>query len=495
MGVGRRCVRYGSVSKSTGTINHSSSVCANHPIIISKNNNNYNKTATSFFSDYKKNEKEALLRALNNSDPTEQKMKGQGQEDDKINTKGRGGRSKKSTSRNGKSETTKKLTLDDFFSNLGKNKKSDSNDNTKIGKSAAAASTTTTKNQQNEKIASFFDDVDAIMAKKRNDEGKKGILDQINEPLSAKPKPSTSSTTSSSTTTTRTTTDMIRNNVESSAGQKSVFDMLPRKRITRSPNAFHEDTYDQYLEITEQALERMRKSKRTTISSSAQVDESIIEWLMADEPTVNYNLPLLEDAVVGGLSQEEGEDDSSSGEMLRRQCYDQKAKFLKHHNWDEEQHSMAFKLLVHVGRLSAKNATGIPLDVAWEKIKEMGAVPNADALSTYLYASSTFAVRPNTSTSSRGVSILDILSGTTGRKNDKEEENQGQNNINSAEETTFNTAEEVAIFNDILFGSTEQSASIRVRTLVGRGKTAEAELLLNSMPVRFFFFAFTLNDR
>ena len=86
---------------------------------------------------------------------------------------------------------------------------------------------------------------------------------------------------------------------------------------------------------------------------------------------------------------------------------------------------------------------------------------------------------------SRRGSILDILSGCTDKGLNKEKEETLDKNVNSNKETLFNTAEEVIIFNNVLYELTKQSGSIRIQILVGRSRTVEGELLLNSMAVSF----------
>jgi hypothetical protein len=220
----------------------------------------------------------------------------------------------------------------------------------------------------------------------------------------------------------------------------------------------------------------LRKHTKSPIDDERA--KSIIEWLKAEEPVIDCNLPSLDRVMNEGLSREE---ESGVGEAFRKELELQRQEIKDHYGWDEQQYTLAVKALTNLGGLCAKKASGAPLDIGWRKLKEAGFKMDKDMLHNYLYVSSTFSNR-SIQISSSGGSLIDFLksngnSDIANMQERPEEENQSQEKIN--------TASEVANVQDLLFKPTEQSTSIRVRTLVSLKRAKEAERVLDTIAVSF----------
>lgn len=111
---------------------------------------------------------------------------------------------------------------------------------------------------------------------------------------------------------------------------------------------------------------------------------------------------------------------------------------------NSHQRQLALRALSYMGDYCAKKQTSLPLYVAWDKIKEAGLTPRNHALSSYLYMLSS--------------------------QNDIDE-------IHSSSDGS-DIPGEVAMFHDIMYEPTENTVSIRIKSLVRQGKAAEAEDLL-----------------
>ena len=59
--------------------------------------------------------------------------------------------------------------------------------------------------------------------------------------------------------------------------------------------------------------------------------------------------------------------------------------------------------------MCAKKATGAPIDIAWQKLKEAGYEMEKDRIHNYLYVSATFSTRSIDLSSSGVPSIIDYL--------------------------------------------------------------------------------------
>jgi hypothetical protein len=385
------------------------------------------------FSDHRGAENEALFRALGKATTHETTS-------DEVKKK-------------------EKFTLDDFFSNMDASKSKTRRSNregSRSRKGPGKARTHTTENyaSTNEDLSSFFDEVNSIMKKNKMKLGKQesSVHDAKNESL------------------------LSSDGKESS--KFSIFDAIPPSK-PRSSNAYDEETFDQYTEMLERIISMpkfLRKHTKSPIDDERA--KSIIEWLKAEEPVIDCNLPSLDRVMNEGLSREE---ESGVGEAFRKELELQRQEIKDHYGWDEQQYTLAVKALTNLGGLCAKKASGAPLDIGWRKLKEAGFKMDKDMLHNYLYVSSTFSNR-SIQISSSGGSLIDFLksngnSDIANMQERPEEENQSQEKIN--------TASEVANVQDLLFKPTEQSTSIRVRTLVSLKRAKEAERVLDTIAVSF----------
>lgn len=266
---------------------------------------------------------------------------------------------------------------------------------------------------------------------------------------------------------------------ELSGTKISILDLLPKQK-SRSEEAFDEDAYCQYLELLEYitAQERFTKGRSLTEEES----QSVIDWLKAEEPVVKVGLPSLARLMDGALETENP--DRTQEDVLSEEVSNQKAKFIESQGWSKTQYDIAVGALAQIGNLSAKNAVGSPVEIAWHKAKEAGCISDKKMIETYLYVSSTFCLRALPPATSKGGSVLDFLGAGQAAVEEKEASPQ----VIAEDESTdpgIDTAAEVALIQDTLFDASEHSISLRVRVLVERGKALEAEHLLDTNPVSF----------
>lgn len=418
-----------------------------------------------WFSDHSVKEKEALLRALgpsqdsiskNEKDALTGSQSGGPAALDRDETKtSLAGEARKRTarpSRNG-DKAKKKTTLDDFFANLGSSGSKSARSNSPRERSFGKASSNQYGSSETKKvdISSFFDEVNEIMKKNRA-----GKQDTENKPPVKR--------------------DLFSLGRDRIPTRTSIFDMLPPPKI-RGPNAFEEDAFEQYSEMLETIMATpkfLRKHTKKPLEDDQA--KSVIEWLQTDEPVVSIKLPFLEKAMKEGLSSEE---EGKTLELFREDLAAQRTTFMEHHGWDLQQYKVAMGALRNMGNLCAKNATAPPLEIAWQKLKEAGYKMDQGVLYNYLYVSSTFSVRPMSSLSVKGGSVLDFLGGRT--DDNKESEDIGKEEDDA--EQPIDVPSEVAWCHDFLFEPSEQSTSIRVRMLVSQGKAKEAERLLDGNSV------------
>ena len=137
--------------------------------------------------------------------------------------------------------------------------------------------------------------------------------------------------------------------------------------------------------------------------------------------------------------------------------------------------------LLNMGALCVKRATSPPLEIAWQKLKEAGYPMDKKSLNNFLYVSSTFSTRPMETLFRKGGSVLDLLDGIDGKS--EEIKDSAEETIPDENEKKIDLASEIAMCHDLLFEPSEQSTSIRVRTLVSQGKAKEAENVLNKNAV------------
>ena len=133
---------------------------------------------------------------------------------------------------------------------------------------------------------------------------------------------------------------------------------------------------------------------------------------------------------------------------LQREHFSEKTEFKKN------QKELILRALTYIGDYCAKKGSSAPLHVAWDKMKEAGLIPRQNALGAYLYIMSSLP------------SILDSDSDTV-------EEFPSMDSYNPS-----NIAGEVAFYHDMLYKPTENTVTIRIKSLVEQGHATEAEKLL-----------------
>jgi hypothetical protein len=212
-----------------------------------------------------------------------------------------------------------------------------------------------------------------------------------------------------------------------------------------------EESYLQYVEIL---------AKLTIVDKISSVGAK--NWLLCKgDDNIQYHLPELSKIVKEGLAPMK-ENLSLMDEVER-----QRIKFRLQFDVSDKDYNQLQLILVLVGRICAKAGNALPLAVAWEKAKEAGISFGRDDLNTYLYVTTTYGAKPIPEDS-----IASIFQGTDFISSDAAAE------LESKASLEISVAEEIAAFYDALFESSEQSLSIRIKTLVHKGKLKEAEALL-----------------
>lgn len=411
----------------------------------------------------------------------------------------------------------KKLTLDEFFSNLEETKakelssqpntrkRSRSRISSKDGKLGDRQLRPPYNNDNHNSNAapaadmnSFFDEVNALMDRKGKEK----------EELHA--------------TTTSPTNEI--NSIDSNPNVRpSVSDLFPPISSAGNDSDLEDrnsvgyncsiESWDQYSDLIEEVIEgpkflarfHSKKSGNTSEDEAERVRQigEVVEWLRSKTPLIEAHLPTLIFALTGEVSNASDEPESEvtenggDGEMMtatdssytsRRELFrgeldSQRESFLNNVGWTKKQYEVATGALVAMGNLCAKNCTSPPLDVAWSKLKELGyPMKNKDVLHNYLYVASTFSL-PKRKFSLAGEiggdgsspSVLDLLYGTS----------DSSSTISSDDDLDdeIDLSAEVALCHDFLHEATEQSTGIHVRRLVELGKANEAELLLEATMV------------
>ena len=424
------------------------------------------------FSDESEKEKDALLRALRSSPTSKTTVTSEKRREknsfssgfDQQNVKNLSDdtierkpivRPKESLRGRKQRPRRKKTTLDDFFAEMGSSGSSGSNKQSqrKRERSLRAAIQTETKNSasvdKKVDIISFFDEVNTMVEKKKKSQPEENTDEQKR-----------------------------RNNFSENLPESSILDLMPPPK-SRSPNAYDEDLFHQYSDMLKEITSsRIFFFKRgCTIPRVSDTEAKlVIEWLESDEPVVECNLPLLGRAMSEVISEEDG-----VSEGLRSELRGQKKIFMEHLGWNHKQYSMAMGGLLNMGALCVKRATSPPLEIAWQKLKEAGYPMDKKSLHNFLYVSSTFSTRPMETLFRKGGSVLDLLDGIDGKS--EEIKDSAEETIPDENEKKIDLASEIAMCHDLLFEPSEQSTSIRVRTLVSQGKAKEAENVLNKNAV------------
>jgi hypothetical protein len=343
-------------------------------------------------------------------------------------------------------------------------------------------------------MSSFFDEVNAIVAKNKAKAAAEKEHQSPSSPHSSNSSPPSSSRVSvvdilppSSTTTTTTTTE-------------------------RSIDAYDEYSYDKYYDLLGETMDGprfLRKNTRSPLDDDQAA--SVIQWLQAEEPVVPINLPTLQSAWKKGNNSDNDNDNEDSttssqdtSKRFRNELLNQRNLLMEHYGWNDKQYSVAVGALTNMGNLCAKRATGPPLEVAWPKLKEAGYRMDKDTLHVFLYVSSTFSSLSSSrynqkTTRNRKHSVgsfLDDISNynspsttihSTTKNKSVVSNHPNTSKADEEEDDWIDVTTEVALCHDILFEPTEQSTSIRVRMLVSQGKAKEAEILLDSSMVSLFW--------
>lgn len=261
----------------------------------------------------------------------------------------------------------------------------------------------------------------------------------------------------------------------------SIFDVFPIPYVVEEtpPNAkaYDEEAYRQYRDMIDEILANDRYQRRHTKRPFTDDFLAPIKtWLQTAEPIVEYKLPLFQQCVEQGLDTTSQDDDAFRSELSA-----QRQAFLKEVALNDKQYQEAIVALVLIGNLCAKRARSLPLDVAWEKVKEAGMVFEKTALNSYLYSCTMYVGSNRGILFSAGDSVLDMLgsafSTTTTTKEPKSHESDDE------EKYVVNLPEEVATFHDLLYEPTEESFTIRIKALVAKGNARAAEALLNHFSV------------
>jgi hypothetical protein len=410
-----------------------------------------------WFSDNNRKEKDALFRALRpkgelNSGKTSLEI-----------------RDHASRVQPQRTNSGKVATFADFFADLGTPKNKDQGERRKgtVPASQPAGIQSNPKQTRTVDNGSFFDDVNTIMERNHA----KPSFEMSNTLSEAKDRGASPGSANRFT---------LDKHAHSPPTQRSIFDTFPVHK-PRSPNAYEEEAFDQYCEVLKQTMDNKKFLRgHTSKPLAGEKAQAVIDWLMSAEPTLECNLPLLDKAIKEGLSDEEL---SEATDVLRRELKSQQDTFKDHHGWDTEQYRIAVGALRNMGGICARNASAPPLDVAWQKLKEVGYKMDKESLNNFLYVSSTFSIRSAPSYGSKRGSVLDFLGGGGGYDLQDETEDETE----ESPKETADVAAEVALCHDFLFEPSEQSVSIRVRMLVAQGNARAAETLLDQNSVSPLF--------
>ena len=302
--------------------------------------------------------------------------------------------------------------------------------------------------------------------------------------------------------------------------ENSMFDGFLRHDVkTRDPDAFDEETFDQYREMIDEITKQKRFSKDHTNKPISQDNiKPVVDWLLKEKTIVKYELPTLLSAIEQGiatpLSFTKGEtshimDDTNqnvSGSSdnietaFRKELHMQKDRFLKTTKLSPEQYNLALRVLKLLSDRCAKQLKSAPIDIAWEKIKEAGMIPNEHIMSTYLYIVSTSSGSSLSLSSfmnskgQKGMSSLfsdpssvresdptmsDIFSSANLDDTGNDDQIESENIID--------VPQEVAVFHDMLYHPTEKSISLRVKGFVAKGDAKMAQEILDAFPVSMIF--------
>jgi len=291
------------------------------------------------------------------------------------------------------------------------------------------------------------------------------------------------------------------------APPRSIFDAFPLK--PHNPNAYEKQSFEQYRGVMEEILQSEKFGrKQTKRPIPDEVLLPVINWLLKDERTLNYEYSVLKDAEKNGITMTTVEDPSESGEKKSNmqkafrseistagtqahtfytQLKEQHEGFVGKVEFTPEQEEIAGRAFSTLASQCARNAKTVPLSIAWEKMKEAGMIPSNDTLNVCLFVTGTMATSGflssalNRSLSKLGgrkklSTVMSILGNDEDKGEGKDED----------EEDAVDFPTELALFHDLLYIPTEKSITLRVKRLVSIGDASGAEELLDSFPVSQF---------
>jgi hypothetical protein len=300
----------------------------------------------------------------------------------------------------------------------------------------------------------FFDEVDARIDAKRGERTRPSSLESIFDSLDkADLIPRTKNT------------DKILSD-EATGERRSIFDVFPvptPETKDTNPNVFDDDAFVQYETMVQDIL---GNDKSVKLGDATNMKK----WLLQDEKIMDYHLPMLDRMVMEGPVFS-----SRDGLGFQDELKLQRVDFMKALDLNQKDYDMAEKVLEKVARFCAKEGKSLALDVAWHKVKEAGMQLKQESLSTFLHVTSTY---PSVLQNRSGPlsSIMDIID--PNRKGNEEEPGVG---ATEKERQYIDITEEIAAFHDILYPPSEQSVTVRVKSLVRKGNARAAEELVETV--------------
>ena len=210
-----------------------------------------------------------------------------------------------------------------------------------------------------------------------------------------------------------------------------------------------DEEWKEYYETADSVLSQAK----TFGKKDAEEDKlAVREYLLRRERIVPIHLPTLISKTPDGEPRlETAATNDAVGSSLHSELEAQKLLFCEVSGLSSAQQKLALRVLGYIGNYCAKKRSCVPLRLGWYKLKEMGASPRENVLSTYLY----------------GLALAE----------------EKMQEIPMRKEVSRSLPEEVAAFHDSLFQPTEKTLTLRIKALVEKGDAMGAERLLEMMPV------------
>lgn len=209
-----------------------------------------------------------------------------------------------------------------------------------------------------------------------------------------------------------------------------------------------DEEWKEYYETADSVLSEAKTFGR---KDSEEDKLAVREYLLLREGIVPIHLPTLISKADGEPRLETAATNDAVGSSLHSELEEQRLFFCEVSGLSSAQQKLTLRVLGYIGNYCAKKRSCVPLRIGWYKLKEMGASPRENVLSTYLY----------------GLALA-------------EEEIQ---EISMRKKVSISLPEEVAAFHDSLFQPTEKTLTLRIKALVQKGDAMGAEQLLEMMPV------------